>query len=180
MFTAKQKRKENIAEYILYLFQVEDLIRACDLNMEIIDKQLIPQYNTDEKTSAEISDWYRNLVKMIEKEGKKQKGHLQFLVNLINEINDFHLKLMETRKVPEYIQTYITVAGLVTELKIKSNVLNNNVFICLEAVYGYLLLKIQKKEITTETQEAMERIVAWLNHLSTLYKNYEEEKLEME
>jgi hypothetical protein len=87
---------------------------------------------------------------------------------------------METRKVPEYIQTYITVAGLVTELKIKSNVLNNNVFICLEAVYGYLLLKIQKKEITTETQEAMERIVAWLNHLSTLYKNYEEEKLEME
>ena len=68
MFTAKQKRKENIAEYILYLFQVEDLIRACDLDMEIIDKQLIPQYKTDTNTSTEISAWYKNLVLMMKKE----------------------------------------------------------------------------------------------------------------
>ena len=77
MFTAKQKRKENIAEYILYLFQVEDLIRACDLDMEIIDKQLVPQYKTDTNTSTEISAWYKNLVLMMKKEGIQQKGHLQ-------------------------------------------------------------------------------------------------------
>jgi L-rhamnose mutarotase len=113
-------------------------------------------------------------------EGIQQKGHLQFLVNLVNDVNEFHLKLMETRKVQEYVQNYVSVAGLITELKIKSNVLNNNIFISLEAVYGYLLLKIQKKEITAETQEAMESIVGWLNHLSALYKDYEEEKLELE
>ena len=117
---------------------------------------------------------------MMKKEGIQQKGHLQFLVNLVNDINEFHLKLMETRKVPEYVQTYVSVAGLITELKIKSNVLSNNIFISLEAVYGYLLLKIQKKEITSETQEAMERIVGWLNQLSVLYKDYEEEKLDLE
>ncbi len=180
MFTAKQKRKENIAEYILYLFQVEDLIRACSLDMEIIDKQLVPQYKTDTKTSTEISAWYKNLVLMMKREGIQQKGHLQFLVNLVNDVNEFHLKLMETRKVPEYVQTYVSVAGLITELKIKSNTLNNNILTSLEAVYGYLLLKIQKKEITAETQEAMERIVGWLNQLSALYKDYEEEKLELE
>lgn len=180
MFTAKQKRKENIAEYILYLFQVEDLIRACNLNMEIIEKQLIPHYHAGSVTSSEISDWYKNLVMMMEKEGIREKGHLQFLVNLMNELNEFHLKLMETRKVPEYVQTYVSVAGLITELKIKSNVLSNNIFISLEAVYGYLLLKIQKKEITPETQEAMVVIVGWLNQLSALYKDYEEEKLELE
>lgn len=180
MFTAKQKRKENIAEYILYLFQVEDLIRACGLDMDIIDKQLVPQYKTDTNTSTEISAWYKNLVLMMKKEGIQQKGHLQFLVNLVNDVNEFHLKLIETRKVPEYVQTYVSVAGLITELKIKSNVLSNNIFISLEAVYGYLLLKIQKKEITSETQEAMERIVGWLNQLSALYKDYEEEKLDLE
>jgi len=180
MFTAKQKRKENIAEYILYLFQVEDLIRACGLDMDIIDKQLVPQYKTDTNTSTEISAWYKNLVLMMKKEGIQQKGHLQFLVNLVNDVNEFHLKLIETRKVPEYVQTYVSVAGLITELKIKSNVLSNNIFISFEAVYGYLLLKIQKKEITSETQEAMERIVGWLNQLSALYKDYEEEKLDLE
>lgn len=117
---------------------------------------------------------------MMKKEGIQQKGHLQFLVNLVNDLNEFHLKLMETRKVPEYVQTYVSVAGLITELKIKSNVLSNNIFTSVEAVYGYLLLKIQKKEITAETQEAMESIVKWLNQLAALYKNYEEEKLELE
>ncbi len=180
MFAAKQKRKENIAEYILYLFQVEDLIRACDLDMEIIDKQLVPQYKTDTNTSTEISAWYKNLVLMMKKEGIQQKGHLQFLVNLVNDLNEFHLKLMETRKVPEDVQTYVSVAGLITEVKIKSNVLSNNIFTSVEAVYGYLLLKIQKKEITAETQEAMESIVKWLNQLAALYKNHEEEKLELE
>ena len=180
MFTAKQKRKKNIAEYILYLFQVEDLIRACGLDMEIINKQLVSQYKTDTNTITEISAWYKNLVLMMKKEGIQQKGHLQFLVNLVNDVNEFHMKLMETRKVPEYVQTYVSVAGLITELKIKSNVLSNNIFISLEAVYGYLLLKIQKKEITPETQEAMEFIVGWLNQLSALYKDYEEEKLELE
>lgn len=29
MITASQKRKENIAEYLLYMWQIEDLIRAC-------------------------------------------------------------------------------------------------------------------------------------------------------
>ena len=28
MFVAKQKRHENIAEYLLYMWQVEDILRA--------------------------------------------------------------------------------------------------------------------------------------------------------
>ena len=34
MIIAKQKRKENISEYLLYMWQVEDLIRANHLDME--------------------------------------------------------------------------------------------------------------------------------------------------
>jgi hypothetical protein len=49
MLTAKQKRKENIVEYILYLFQVEDLIRALQLKIPAIEKHLVAQYQADEK-----------------------------------------------------------------------------------------------------------------------------------
>ena len=34
MFVASQKRKENIAEYLLYMWQIEDLIRANNLDID--------------------------------------------------------------------------------------------------------------------------------------------------
>ena len=37
MFTAEQLRKQNIAEYLLYMWQIEDLIRANALAEENID-----------------------------------------------------------------------------------------------------------------------------------------------
>ena len=77
MLTAKQKRKENIAEYILYLFQVEDLIRAFKLDMHLITQNLV-SYQVDEKTREEIADWYKNLVVMMEKEGRQKSGIYSF------------------------------------------------------------------------------------------------------
>ncbi|MGL5636915.1 MAG: DUF4924 family protein, partial [Bacteroidales bacterium] len=47
MIIASQKKKENIAEYLLYMWQVEDLIRAFKLDMDQIDQKLISQYQVD-------------------------------------------------------------------------------------------------------------------------------------
>ena len=54
MLIEQQKRKENIVEYILYLVQIEDLIRAFQFNIINIEKQLVSQYQVDEKTKQEI------------------------------------------------------------------------------------------------------------------------------
>ena len=37
MFIARQKRKENIAEYLLYMWQMEDLVRSFKCDIEAID-----------------------------------------------------------------------------------------------------------------------------------------------
>ncbi|MBK6283764.1 MAG: DUF4924 family protein [Draconibacterium sp.] len=68
MLVAQQKRKENIAEYILYLFQIEDLIRAFQFNISSIETNLVSQYQAEENTKKEITEWYKNLVVMMEKE----------------------------------------------------------------------------------------------------------------
>ena len=179
MLEAKQKRKENIAGYILYLFQVEDLIRAFQFDMELIQKQLVSKYNTDEKTSSEIFEWYKNLALMMEKEGVRKKGHLQFLINQIEDINDFHLKLLETDEDKMYVQVFQGVAGLITELKQKNTSAANDIQICLDAIYGYLLLKMQKKNITDETTDAVKRLSHWLGNLSKLFKDFEAGELEI-
>ncbi len=178
MLVAQKKRKENIAEYILYLYQVEDLIRAFHLDMELINQKLVAGYDVDDKTKAEISDWYKNLVVMLEKEGKQQKGHLQFLKNLLGELNEFHLRLLETKNDSMYISIYQAIAGLLTELKQKNTDALNDIELAIDGIYGYLLLKIQKKEITRDTEEAVKRLSHWLAHLSKLFREYEKGELD--
>jgi len=173
MLVAKQKRKENIAEYILYLYQVEDLIRAFKGDMELIEQRLVSKYKADEKTSEAITAWYLNLVAMMEKEHIEEKGHLQFITNLISDVNDFHLKLMETTKEAIYVQSFKAVAGLVEELKLKNEEAKNDVDLGITAIYGFLLLKMQKKDISIDTTEAIKRISSWLSSLSKLYKDFE-------
>ncbi len=179
MLIALQKRKENIAEYILYLYQVEDLIRAFQLDMDLINSKLVSSYSADEATSAEISDWYENLVSMMEKEGKQQAGHLQFLDNLVNDLYEFHLRVLAEEADPLYPSIYKSVAGLVTELKQKNPNASNEVQVAVDGVYGYLLLKIQKKDISAETSEAVKRLSSWLSQLSKLYRDYESGKLQL-
>ncbi|MCD6355370.1 MAG: DUF4924 family protein [Prolixibacteraceae bacterium] len=179
MQIAKQKRKENIAEYILYLYQIEDLIRAFRLDMDLISKQLIVRYQTDEKTLDEITSWYSNLTSMMVKEGLSKKGHLQFVVNQIGELNEFHQKLMQTNVEPAYSNIYQAVAGLITELKQKNKVAANDVQLSLDAIYGFLLLKMQNKKITPETLQAVKQLSNWLGNLSKLYKDFETGNLEV-
>lgn len=180
MITAQQKRKENIAEYILYLFQIEDLIRAFQFDVKRIENQLVSQYQVDENKRAEILDWYKNLCAMMQKEGIQEKGHLQFLSNQINDLNELHLKLMETRINNEYSVVFQSVSGLITELNLKGNSVKNDLQISFDAIYGFLLLKMQHKKVTDETTDAIKRLSHWLGLLSKLYSDFEAGDLEFE
>ena len=44
MITASAKKRENIAEYLLYMWQIEDLIRANNLDIEKIENNIIAKY----------------------------------------------------------------------------------------------------------------------------------------
>ena len=44
MITASQKKRENIAEYLLYMWQIEDLIRANGLDIDKIQENIIDRY----------------------------------------------------------------------------------------------------------------------------------------
>ena len=65
MLIAETKRKENMAEYLLYMWQVEDLIRANGCDIDAIERNLISRYDVDDAKRGEIREWYENLVKMM-------------------------------------------------------------------------------------------------------------------
>ena len=59
MIVARQKKKENIAEYLLYMWQIEDIIRACGGNIDVIQKQIIDGYRGQSpETMNAIREWY--------------------------------------------------------------------------------------------------------------------------
>ena len=43
MIIAREKRRNNIAEYVLYMWQIEDLIRANELDMQRLRATVIAQ-----------------------------------------------------------------------------------------------------------------------------------------
>ena len=65
MYIASQKRKENIAEYLLYMWQIEDLIRANGLDLDKIKSNVIDKYQLSEPQIKEMTEWYESLIDML-------------------------------------------------------------------------------------------------------------------
>ncbi len=179
MLVAKKKRKENIAEYILYMFQVEDLIRAFGFDREKIEHFVAVQYTSSGDEQKEIIEWYNNLALMMEKEGVKEKGHVQFLLNLINDLDGLHIKLIQSGGHPGYVNSFKTVSGLIQEFNKKAEVKTGDIATCINALYMYLMLKLQKKDISAETTDAMKQFGKLLSDVSVFYKDFEKGNLEL-
>lgn len=98
MIIASQKRKENIAEYLLYMWQIEDIIRAYKLDIDTIDEQIVSKYDVPDDKKKEIREWYESLVDMMRREGVVESGHLQLNKNVIIDLTDLHLALLKSPK----------------------------------------------------------------------------------
>ena len=73
MDIAKAKRRENIAEYILYLWQLEDLLRALQFSPEAIFSTLIaPRKDIGEEQKHVFLLWYMDLANLLRQEGKEE------------------------------------------------------------------------------------------------------------
>lgn len=55
MFVSKQLKEKNIAEYLIYMWQIEDLIRANGCDMEKIKSTIIAPYPLTEEQKAELT-----------------------------------------------------------------------------------------------------------------------------
>lgn len=181
MFISRELRKKNIAEYLLYMWQVEDLLRANDLSMERVQEALVKPYGLDDANSAELYQWYENLIDMMRQEGVKEKGHLQINKNVIINLTDLHLRLLKSPKVPFYSAAYYKALPFIVEFRTKSegrdkSELEN----CFDALYMVWLMKLQKREMNEDTLNATAEISRFVSMLSLYFKEDEEGKLDLD
>ena len=87
MIIAERKRKETIAEYLLYMYQVEDLIRAHRFDLQSIEQQIINQFDLEYGKKREMLEWYKGLVDRMDEEGIKKQGHMRMLIDLVQDLD---------------------------------------------------------------------------------------------
>jgi hypothetical protein len=59
---AEKKKSQNIGEYLIYLYQMEDLIRSFQGNLEEIRQYVVAHYPVSEQEKAEITAWFEGLL----------------------------------------------------------------------------------------------------------------------
>lgn len=171
MIIARQKRKENIAEYLLYMWQVEDLIRANHFDMDAIRRTVIARYDQPEEVCEEIARWYEDLIDMMRTEGVMEKGHIQLNKSVIIALTDLHLRLLKSSKEMIYGAAYYKTLPYIVQLRAKSGGKElPELETCFSAVYGYLLLRMQGKEISADTMEGIKQISSFLALLAGKYR----------
>ncbi len=148
-----KSKKENIAEYILYLWQLEDYLRA---------------FPEQANSNTELME----ILEMMHMEGILGGGHLQLAQNALRELEDLHDELVDTeapyRAVMLHLQPSLNV--------LKSKTFRpemSDVEACLTLLYQVMLLRLQQKEISPETEVVVKDATQLLRFLSKTYYDNE-------
>lgn len=170
MLEADKKRKENIVEYLLFMFHTLDIIRSCQLNLEAIEKRVVNPTNPKPAEKAELMRWYTSLVETIESEGIEERGIPDELKERIGELSYLHRVLTNVLQRKEYIELWDNALPNLVELEQKAGgAAQNPIELALNAVYGILVLRIKKQEISDETIAAVQTFTSMLAHLAKAY-----------
>ena len=147
---------KNIAEYLLYMWQVEDILRAHHLDPDELKQNYLAQFRATEETEKEMEEWYSHLIRMMKEEGIQECGHLQINRNIILWLTDLHNQLLQSSKFPFYTAAYYKALPYIVELRNKGDKKDvSELENCFDALYGVMLLRLQHKPISDETAKAV-------------------------
>lgn len=142
-------KKDNIAEYILWLWQMEDYLRA------------FPE-------QAEATQELHELNEMMHREGITESGHLQLAQNALAEIEELHTQLLDEEAT--YRAAILRLQPSLNLLKAKTDrPTMSDIEACFVLLYQIMLLRLQKKDISSETTNVQKQVTQLLQYLSKVY-----------
>jgi len=169
MLIAEKKRKESISEYMIFMYQTEDLIRAYNFNLEEIYKYVIQHFPVEDNMKTRIKAWYRKIANQMKKESIKESGHLEELNQLTRELSQFNLELLKSDQ--SYRQLFDQAKVHINRSSPLSNgQLTNPVQVCLNGIYGLLMLRLNGKPVDEELKQGAQAFGDVLSYLSFKYQ----------
>ena len=155
MTIAERKYAENIAEYIIYMWQMQDLLRAVNMDVESLDSFLRSFLPTEEKIQEE-KIWFEGLAKSMKRSGAEEKGNVEEVQEVLSELNLLHTTLNTLLRDDEYIAANERAKENLDAYRERANSKAlSEVEAYLTALYGLMVLRLRKQEISEETKDAM-------------------------
>ena len=181
MYIAQKKRKENIAEYILYLWQLEDLLRALQFSPEAIYSQLVAKSALDDASRQQVFFWYMDIVNLLRQEGKESRGHLEHTLHLIADLNDLHERLLVLPAGEKYRKVFAALAPEMPALRVKLGKTDvSDIELCFRALYAVVLYRIKGDKCHEEgIRNVIDLISPVIAELASVYRQVERGEIDL-
>lgn len=181
MDIAQAKRRENIAEYILYLWQIEDLLRALQFSPEAIYSTLIaPRKELAEEQKRVFLLWYMDIANLLQEESKEEKGHLEHTLHLIADLHNLHLQLMKLPVGEHYRQTFARLESELPRLReILSDPGISDTELAFRALYAAMLYRIKGEGDKPAVADTLEFISPVIAELAETYHKVEAGEIDL-
>ncbi|MBO7260382.1 MAG: DUF4924 family protein [Bacteroidaceae bacterium] len=181
MFISQELREKNIAEYLLYMWQMEDVIRAAGFDVDKLDDLVIKGSGRSDADKTEWREWFSNLIAMMLSEEKKISGHLQINENVLLFLSELHNRLIKSAKSEDYRDLYYKVLPFIVEFRSKNKRTDTEELRdCFDMLYGVLLLRLQNVAVSDSTNQAVAAISRLLALLSDYYRRERLGELDLE
>ena len=179
MWISRQKRKENIAEYLLYMWQLEDSLRAFKFDAELIERNLVQPTAYTGQQKQEMLNWYIDLAETMRAESVSQTGHLQVNTNVLMDLTDLHVRLMSNPEYQAYQQTYTQLYPVLDDLRKRIHDSPTDIELCFRLLYMVLLMRLKQQAIGIQTLQAQQQVSAFVSRLAGYYHSRERGEIEL-
>lgn len=179
MLLAKVKEDQNIVEYILYMWQMEDLIRGSNMNLEKILNSVFPGSGENDQRE-EYAIWFTGLIDEMKREGIEKSGHVKSVRTYMKSIDSLHHTLLTVYQEQEYIELYNDTSSHIESLRARISSKDIPATeVSLIGLYGFLILKLSGKEISQETIESMKQIGKLMAYLADSFNKLKRGELKL-
>ncbi|QDH81406.1 DUF4924 family protein [Echinicola soli] len=169
---AEKKKRQNIGEYIVYMYQMEDLLRSYQFNMDEVHQYVIAHYPVPPEEKKEITDWFEALSEKMQQENIQETGHLEATQQEVRKLAEIHWDLLKSDR--EYFAIYHEAKPHIIEsiIAAEGQDIGHEIQICINGVYGLLLCRLTGKKLTTEQEKAAQAFGKVLSYLNLAYMEY--------
>ncbi|MCC5922455.1 MAG: DUF4924 family protein [Crocinitomicaceae bacterium] len=170
MFIIQEKKKKNVAEFLILMYQIEDLLRSFDFDISRIENEFIAPQVASPSLMPTMIEWYSSLVAEMKTNKLEKKGHVSEVLEVTNELIYLHNTLLTVLNDEKYKDLNARADQHISAFRAKSDLGNiHPVEVCLNALYMKLLFKMKGQTISNATEEAFDSMRVLLAYLTKKY-----------
>ena len=119
MILAESKKKAHIVEYLLFLWQIEDLVRAAGFDPNVLEKWAEDTANTEGTDPEKEKEWIVSIASDMRSQGKTEAGHVSSVSESMVELAHLHEMLLGPLEDKRYKEAFEIAEPMMKELSTK-------------------------------------------------------------